>query len=435
MEKTVPSGRPPGSGFLGVLADAGESLRDGRFRTYWASNALFFVGQGLVLLGSQWLMLTLTNSRALLGALGAIQAGTILLLSPVGGVLADRLPRRNLLIVGRAGFTALMTLMGWLVVTGQVEIWHILLSQAVGGVFIAISQPATQTYVYDLVGRERLMNAIALNSLGTGAFQIAGPSIGGALVGAFGPQGAYFAGAAGYFLGGSALFAIPILGKSQGPPRRFSIVQDVAEGVRYIRRDSLLPWLFLATTITFFCGAVNALRPVFAKDILDVGAGGLGVMGAAFGAGTLTGSLLIASLGGRLKRKGLVMLLSCLIWCIGMAIYSQSRWFSMTLAVEFLMGLSPPVWITTAMTILQVRVPEQLRSRVIAVHFMVLQAASFNQWVTGALADLWGDRQAMLLMGLVPTGIMLVMILFMKRVTLLGTERYPLAPLEAARAG
>ena len=315
---------------LGLVHTALESFENPHFRVYWFTNALFFIGQGLVLIGAQWLMLSLTDSRSVLGALGAIQGGVLLFLAPLGGVLADRLSRRNILIVARAGFAVLMGIMGLLVVTDSVEIWHLLVSVALSGMFLGFSQSATQTYVFDLVGKERLMNAIALNSLGTGVFMMAGPSIGGPLLATVGPEGTYFAGAIGYFVGAITLVLIPFLGKTVGTPKQFSVIRDtlrdISEGVRYIRQDPVLPWLFLVTTMTFFCGAIFTMRPVFAKDILDVGATGLGWLGTAFGGGALLGAIIIATAGNRIKLKGLVVLLGQLNWVVAMVIYSLSPW-------------------------------------------------------------------------------------------------------------
>ena len=423
------------AGFVRTLRSAGDPLRDRNFRIYWISNGVFFIGQGLVLLGAQWLMLTLTDSRVTLGLIGAIQATVVITLSPLAGVMADRMARRSLLIFSRVGFALVMAVMGTLVFAGEAEVWHILVSVAVSGCFFAISQPATQTYVFDLVGPERLMNAIALNTIGTGVFQILGPSVGGGLVDAIGPEGTYFAGGAGYALGAVALLAIPVPGKTAAASAPKSFARDLTDGVRYLRRDPLLRWIFLAASGTFFCGAMLALRPVFARDILDVGASGLGWLGAAFGLGNLVGSLLILGLGDRLKLKGLAMILPPLSWVTCMAIYSQSQWFPLNLWLEFQMGLSPPVWLTAVMTILQIRVPEQFRSRVIAVHFMILQSVQLNWIVAGYTADALGDRTALLIMGLIPAVVLTAMLIFLKPVVFLGSARYPLVPFDGRARG
>ncbi len=418
---------PRATGLFGTFAAAGDSFRDTNFSIYWVSNALFFVGQGLVLLGAQWLMLTLTDSRTLLGAMGAIQAVIIIILSPAAGVLADRAARRDLLIVGRIGLATVTIAMGVVVLLGAAEVWILLLSVGLSAVFLGISQPASQSYVFDIVGARRLMTALALNAMATGVFQILGPSAGGGLVAAVGSQATYLVGGTGFVIGALLLFAIPIRGKTTGGPSQVSFSTDILETARHLRRDPLLIWVLMpATLITMFAGAILALRPVFAREVLDVGASGLGWLGAAFGLGSFVGSLVVVGLGERLKLKGLTLLLAPLDWCVCMIAYAISPWFTLNLWIEFQMGLSSPFWITAMMTILQIRVPEQLRSRVLAVYFMVLQFMQLNWIVTGALADRIGDRQALLIMGLIPAGILIIMLIFVRPLVTLGSDRNPL---------
>ena len=224
-------------------------------------------------------MLKLTDSRTLLGAMGAVQA-VIIIVSPAAGVLADRAARRDLLIVGSLGLATVTIGMGVVVVLGAAEVWILLLSVGLSAVFLAISQPASQSYVFDIVGPRRLMTALALNAMATGVFQILGPSAGGGLVAAVGSRATYLVGGAGFVIGALLLFAIPIRGKTTGGPSQVSFSTDVLETARHLRRDPLLIWVLLpATLITMFAGAILALRPVFAREVLDVGASGLGWAG------------------------------------------------------------------------------------------------------------------------------------------------------------
>lgn len=406
------------------------SLQDPHYRLYWVTNALFFIGQGLILMGAQWLMLDLTDSRSLLGAVGALQGLVVVLLSPLGGVLADRLPRRNILIVARALFALVSLAMAALVVTDSVRIWHVLTGVMLGGAILAFSQAATQTYVFDLVGRERVTNAIALNALGTGLFQIIGPSIGGALLGSIGPEGTYLAGGIGYGVGALVLVTVPILGKTANTKRAGSLVKntlgDIAEGLAYIKSDRTLMWIFVMGAISFFGGAVTSMRVVFAREIFQVGPHGLAWLAASFGAGSLLGALLVAAVGHRIKYKGLTLLLAQLGWMTFTMIYAGSRWFGLNLALEVLMGALLPFFSAMLIAMLQIRVPERVRSRVLTVHFMLLAGMSINWWVTGQAADLLGDRQALALMGAIAATIDILMLLFVRRVVLLGSDKHPL---------
>ena len=439
MQEATTAARPRPAGLLSTFSAAGEAFRDVYFSLYWVSNALFFVGQGLVLLGAQWLMLSLTDSRAVLGAMGAIQAVVVITLSPAAGVLADRLARRDLLIVGRIGFAVVTGGMGLIVLGGAATVPLVLVSVGISSVFLAISQPASQSYVFDLVGAQRLMTALALNAMATGVFQILGPSAGGGLVAAIGSEATYLVGSAGYVIGAILLIAIPIRGKTAGSTVGISFMTDIMETGRHLKRDPMLKWILMpATLVTLFAGAILAMRPVFAREVLDVGASGLGWLGASFGLGSFVGSIVVIAMGERLKLKGLVLLIAPLDWVLCMVAYSISPWFTLDLWIEFQMGLSSPFWMTAIMTILQVRVPERLRSRVLAVYFMVMQFMQLNWLATGFIADRIGDREALFLMGIIPAIAIVLMLIFVRQLVTLGSDRNPLVtfeiPEEAARA-
>ena len=406
---------------------AGDSFRDRAFTRYFISNALLFTGQGLILLGAQWLLTDLTGSRTILGLMGAIHAVIVIVLSPLAGVIADRTARRDLLIAGRIGLAGVGIGMGIIVAAGAAQVWIVLVAVGFEAVFLGLSQPATQSYVYDLVGPRRLPNAIALIAMSTGVLGVAGPSLGGPLIGAVGAQATYMIGGVGFVVGALLLVAIPIKGKTEvAVTASVSFFSDVVETVRHLRRDTLLIWVLMpATFITIFAGAILIMRPVFARDVLEVGPEGFGWLSAAFGLGNLFGSIVVILLGDRLKLKGLTLLVAPLDWCGCMIVYAISPWFELTLGVEFVMGISSPFWQVAMMTILQIRVPAELRSRVLAVYFMVLQFMQLNWVYSGAIADVIGDREALLIMGAIPFALLLLMFSVRPLVTL-GSDRNPL---------
>lgn len=407
---------------------AGVAFRDRGFARYFWSNALFFLGQGLILLGAQWLLKELTDSRAILGLMGGIHAVIVIVLSPYGGVIADRTARRDLLVAGRVGLAAVAIVMGIVVAVGAAKVWIVLVAVGFEAAFLALSQPATQSYVYDLVGPRRLPTAVALIAMVTGVLQVAGPSVGGPLIALVGTQATYLIGGAGFVIGALLLLAIPIKGKTEtAVASAISFTEDIVETARHLRRDRLLVWVLMpATFITLFAGAILLLRPVFADDVLGVGAWGFGWMNAAFGAGSFVGSIIVVALGDRLKLKGLTLLIAPLDWCACMIVYSISPWFSLTLGVEFVMGISSPFWMVAMMTILQIRVPAELRSRVLAVYFMVLQFMQLNWVYSGALADAIGDRLALFIMGAIPFGLLILMLIFVRPLVTLGSDSNPL---------
>lgn len=435
MQPAVAAPRPV---LFAPVRAALASFEEPHFRLYWFNSAFFFIGQGLIQIGAQWLMLTLTDSRSMLGALSAVQGVVVIGLSPVGGVVCDRLNRRDILIVVRVGFALLMGAMGVLVATGNVQVWHLFLSVGLAGLLLAFSQAATQTYIRDIVGTSRLTNAIALNAMATGIFQVAGPALGGTILAAIGSQGTYLVGAGGYLAGALFLMRIPIPGRPGAVQRKGSVWlgtwRDLRDGVRYIAQDRLLPWFFLVTMCGFFGSSFFVMRPVFAKEILNVGASGLGWLGACFGVGTLLGALLIAGVGPRLKYLGAGVLVGQLIWNSMGMLYSQSHWYGLNLGIEVVQGMASTLWASSALTALQVVVPQQFQNRVLSVHFMILGFSNVAWWVTGVIADAFGDRQALFIMGACSVSVCIPMMLLNRRMMTLGSKRNPLASAEARAA-
>ena len=415
-------------GLRDTFRAAGDSFRDRNFSRYFWSNALFFLSQGIILLGAQWLLTDLTGSRTVLGLMGAIHAVIVIALSPIAGVIADRTARRDLLIAGRIGLAGVGIGMGTVVAIGAAQVWIVLVAVGFEAAFLALSQPATQSYVYDLVGPKRLPNAIALIALATGVLGIAGPALGGPLIGIVGAQATYLIGGGLFVFGAFLMLAIPIKGRTEAAvATSISFFSDVAETFRHLQRDRLLIAILMpATFITLFAGAILIMRPVFARDVLEVGASGFGWLSAAFGLGNLFGSIVVILLGDRLKLKGLTLLVAPLDWCACMIVYAVSPWFALTLGVEFAMGISSPFWQVAMMTILQIRVPAELRSRVLAVYFMVLQFMQLNWVYSGALADVIGDREALFIMGAIPFGLLILMLIFVRPLVTLGSDRNPL---------
>ena len=405
------------------------SFEDPRFRLYWANNALFFVGQGLVQIGDRRLMLSLTDSRGAQGALGAIQGLTMVALSPIGGVLCDRVNRRDLMIVIRVLFALLMGVMAALVATHHIQVWHLFVSVGISGILMALSQAATQTYVFDIVGKERLINAIALNSLATGVFQAIAPSAGGAILATIGPQGTYISGGAGYFLGAILLTRIsikgaPTLQKTAGSVF-LSPARDIRDGARYIKRDRLLPWYFYVVFVGFFGSGIFVMRPVFAKDVLDVGATGFGWLSAMWGLGVLVGAVAVAAFGTRIKYYAAVVVLMQLGFGIFEMIYSQSRWYSLTLGLEFTMGIFSALWVPSGLTFIQSVVPAEFRNRVLSVQFALQGLSNVNWYFTGKLADATSDRTALFVMASIVVIMLLPLALLNRRLMTLGSPRNP----------
>jgi predicted MFS family arabinose efflux permease len=372
----------------------------------------------------QWLVLDLTDSKTLLGVVALAQGLTILFLSPWGGVVAERSSRRNLLIVGRLGLVATTAVMAGLILLGVAQVWHVVVSVVAAGAFLAFTQPATQTFLHDIVGSKQIAAAVALNASITSICMMAGPAIAGALLAAVGIAMTYLAGGAAYLIGALLMAMIPILGKTVAL-RKSSFVSDLKEGLAYVKTSPLTIWLMGFVLTNFFGTFINLLRPVFAKEVLNVGASGLGLLGLFYGAGAIFSSLLVSVLYPKIKRPGIALMITVSMWDLSMFLFAVSRSFPLSLFSQFLGGMCGPFYMTTTMTMLQMSTPDRVRSRVMALYFMFQQVMFFGQFAAGVVADLLGNTPSLLLGAIGQFSFVLITLLLAKSIRDFGKQPIP----------
>jgi MFS family permease len=362
------------------------------FRVYWISHGLMLLATQTNLLATQWLVLDQTASRTMLGVVPLIQGLVVAAFSAFGDIAADRLPRRDLLAVGRWLAMLVVLALAALAWLGVIQYWHGFIGVGLTALILAIVQPATQTYVYDLVGRGRLLNAVAMTSAATSLFQVAGPALSAVLLSLAGVTGNYLLAGAALALGALLLTRMPIRGTTTATPVHtnkswaVSLVADFATGVRAARGTPVIAWLLLMSFANVLAAAVLILRPVFARDVLNVGAAGFGILGAAFGAGSVVATIVILLIK-PVRRLGLLLFGSMIVWDMVTIAYGISHSFPLTLGCEFILGAVGPVWSTAMMTMLQIEAPAVQRGRIMSLYFLVMQAVFVGQFGAGVLAD------------------------------------------------
>lgn len=377
-----------------------ETARVPGFAALWLSNLIHFsawIGQLLVL---QWLVTSLTDSRTLLGFVGFAQGISMFVVAPLAGVLADRWPRRDLLIAARlalAAVVAAIAVLLWLQVTA---VWHLVVAAAAFGVIASLMQPASQTFVFDLVPRALSERAIALNAAATGVAQTVGPLAGGLLLAHYDFLGAELRVVAALVAGALLLLTIR---RRPGRDIRATThwLDDLREGVRFAWRHPPVRWALVACSMSVFNGGLAAMRPVFARHVLGVGAEGYGALAGAAGVGGI-GTAFVLAMRPRLHAPG--------VWIVGtmwgfaavIVAYSFAFSFSYLLALEFASGVLGQLWMVATFTGIQMGVPEQMRGRILSLVFMLVMLAPVGNLVVGMLADAVGDQLAMGLFGAVP---------------------------------
>ena len=344
-----------------------------------------------------WLVYDLTGSPLYLGYVGLATAIPGLFLSLLGGVLADRVDLRRLLIVTQLFVAALAATLATLTALGIVQPWHVLIIAFLTGSSQAFNNPARQAIFPQLIDRKDLMNAVSLNAMVWQGTRIVAPSGGGILIAAAGSASTFYACAVGYLI-----FSIIVLGLQVRPLEKQapkSLMSDMTEGLRYVGSNSLFAFLIGLTFCNSFFGlSLLQIMPVFARDVFDVGPSGLGFLFSAAGAGSVLG-LVIAGTFGQVKRKGLLIIAGAVIYGMFLILFSFSTTFTISLVLLFTMSVFNQIYMISVQTTLQLRVPDELRGRVMGIYTMTFNLGPLGAIQAGALASAFSPGLAVLVGG------------------------------------
>jgi MFS family permease len=372
---------------------------------------LFFVGQGLSLVGTwmtavaqSWLVLQLTGNPFDLGLLAVAQFTPVLILGLFGGLIADTLPKRPTMYVTQVVAMVVSALLFALAVTHTVQLWHVFVLAIVMGVRNSIDMPTRQAFAVEMVGREDIGNAVALNSALFNGARVVGPAIAGIAIGAFGVAIAFLIDAISFLAVLLALFAMHE--DSLRPAPRLAemhsvreVFDNLAEGLSYVRHTgvALLAITVIGVVATFGIN-FSVVIPPLASLTLGVGAAGYGFLMAASGVGSLVAALLIAFRGTRPSR----MLLGALVLGAAEMVMGGSNSYALDLVLMFTAGAGSIAMMATANTTLQLAVPDALRGRVMSVYTTVFAGASpIGGVAIGAIAANAGAQAALFVGGLV----------------------------------
>ena len=366
---------------------------------------LFFSGQGISLIGTwmqqiavSWLVYRMTHSAFLLGLVGFSSQIATFLLAPVAGVIADRHHRHRLLFITQSMAMLQAVVLYTLFVTHTIAVWHIVLLSFFLGAVNAFDIPIRQSFTVDMLNdREDLSNAIALNSSMVNAARLIGPSIGGILIALFGEGTCFLVNALSYIavLLSLAMMKLPIweaLGR-----QKESVILQLKEGFTYaFNFMPIRTILMLLSVMSLVSGGVQALMPVFARDIFHGGAQTLGLLMAASGLGALIGAIYLA---GRKNVLGLskVIAATAILFGCGVLVFSQTSFLAIALPVLLFSGFGMMVQMASSNIILQTVVEEDKRGRVMSFYTMAFMGLSpFGSLLSGSLAERIGAGQTLL---------------------------------------
>ena len=333
-----------------------------------------------------WLVYSMTKSALLLGTVGFASQIPVFLFAPIGGITADRVNRQRLVIATQTASMILASILAWLTLSGRIHVWHIFVLAALLGVVNAFDIPGRQSFLIDMVGKEDLMNAIALNSSMFNGARVVGPAVAGILVARIGEGWCFAANAISYI----AVLIGLLLMKVRSVPRisNRSPIEDIIEGFRWVNRTKIIrSLLFLIGLVSLVGMPYTVLMPVFADKILHGGARGLGILMGATGVGALFGALTLAAKTG-IKGLGRWVTITCATLGISLVLFSRSSSFWLSAALLLPCGYSMMLQMACSNTLIQTIVPDHLRGRVMSLYSMMFMGmAPFGAFFGGALAN------------------------------------------------
>jgi MFS family permease len=374
-----------------------SALRHCNFQLYFGGQLISNIGTWMQIIAQAWVVYQIGHSELTLGLVAFASAIPILLISPWGGVVVDRVSRRNLLIMTQTGATILAFTLAALTFSGIVKEWHVIVLAALLGVVNAFDAPARQAFVSEIVEKEDLPNAIAMTSMMFNSARVIGPAIAGLLLA--------FVGAAWCFtFNGISYFAVIIgLWLMKLPPHRpvhnpASPWQQLVSGVQYTARNREMSALIqLSLVFSVFGFAYATLLPAFVEKVLHQGAMVYGWVNAASGLGAVSGALLLAH---RVShgRRGQLLVLTNIAFPLILIAFAFTSFYPLSLLLAYGLGVGFMLQFTSINTLLQTRVDDKFRGRVMGFYTITFFGfAPFGNLMIGALGEKMGLSFAMTL--------------------------------------
>lgn len=390
-------GMEPGRGGISLSRQTFRSFKNPAYRLYYGGLLGQLTSQNMQMMARSLLIYRLTGSAAILGAMSMAYAVPMLFLSLVGGVIADRVQKKYVLLIGQAGSAlvslgvALALTLGYLSVENTGSWWILVVASVCQGTILGLMMPSRQAIILEIVRREELMNAISLSVMGTNVLRLFAPALTGFLIDAFDFAAVYYTTAGLYLV--SVVF-ISFLPLTNTTTRHGSgALASIKEGLKYIRHETTI-LLILAFTLFAVVLAMPFMQllPIFTEDILKVGATGMGVLMSVSGGGAIVGSLVLASLPN--KKRGLMMLAAGLILGLAVVSFSFSGSWYLSLALIIFVGLGQAGGMALGNTLIQHYVEDEYRGRVMSIFLMQWGLMSISTFMAGLLAEVMGVQWA-----------------------------------------
>ena len=411
------------------------ALRHPNYRLFLVGQVISTVGTWMQSVALPWLALELTHNGFLVGLALATQFLPVLLCSPFAGIIADRYRKRSVLLISQTAFVVPPFVLFALTQTHHAGYWMVLVAALATGTINALDLPTRQSFQVELVGKQDLMNAIALNSSVFNASAVIGPSIAGVLIAAVGVPLCFLINSVSYLAAIVALLLMRDLPNIHSQHEPQPMLRRLAEGVAYARREPVVGFLLVAVA-TFSLFAMNraTLLPLFADQVLHEGPRGFGFLLASMGLGSLAGALTLA-LTSELSADPRRQLWMAAIWVAALLEFSASRVFALSLVALFVAGYCQISFVAASNSRIQTITPDSLRGRVMALYAQALIGVGpVGATQAGALAALLGAPWAMAI-GASTAGAVVLAIRLLRPEVFGGHPRKTSSTAATARAG
>ena len=371
-----------------------RALNHRDFRLFISGQLISQIGTWMQSVAQSWLVLELTNSPFRLGLISALQYAPILCLSFVAGAIADRLPKRRVIIATQTGLMCQAFVLAFLAWTGHVRYWHVAILATCYGLANTLDMPTRQSFVVEMAGKDDLTNAIALNSAMVNGARMVGPAVAGLLVDRYGVAPAFGLNGLSFVAVILALLAM----RAEGLPRHekgTTVREEIAAGIRYAVHMPLVALILsLLMTVSLFVINHPVMVPLLARDVLHVGAHGFGLLMAALGTGAIIGALTLGTL---VKgRPSLSLIIGAAVTASSLTLLLAGiRNFWAAMSVLTLVGLSQIVFLASSNTTLQMVVPDRMRGRIMSLYaFVWVGVTPIGSLFVGTIAEWFGVAAA-----------------------------------------
>jgi len=392
----------------GYLEQILSPFRNRSFSLIFLTTVFVSLGDMLMDVSSGWLVLDLTNSPFSMGLFWAIRSSPNLVFGMIAGAAADKMDRKKLLIACYSLYTVCGFIFGFLIISGQIQLYHALTLIFIRGTIRAFESPARQSFIVDIVGRSNAMNGISLNAVGMRGIGIFGGALAGLIIELFGKEWPFFV------FAGLFITTIPLVGfirvdKTDRGAQQLTLWRNIVEGIQIVRNNRIiLSLLILTASCEMFGFSFPVLVPVFARDILSVGAIGMGMINAFRSGGGFLISLVLSSLGD-FKQKGKLLLGLFLMFGIGLILYANSSIYAFALLFMGIIGMSAAGHDAMSQILLQLNVKDEQRGRAMGIWQLSIGFGVIGSVTLGSLAEIYGASLAQSIFGAIMVLIFLMM--------------------------